>query len=93
MDAESIRQQIAEFHQGRKWILVSDAAAGATAVVDQLREWDPAGIMVVAAVAVVGELPKADGRSPRVRPGETAAPFTGEGGGFSLANSNPEDHP
>ena len=60
MDAESIRQRVAEFHKGKKWILVPDAAAGATPVVDQLREWDPAGIMVVAAIEGVGDLPKAD---------------------------------
>ena len=60
MDGESIRQEIAEFHQGKKWILVPDAAAAATPLVDQLREWGSAGIMVVAAVEGVGDLPKAD---------------------------------
>ena len=60
MDIESIREEIAGFHRGKKWIIVPDAAAGATPLVDQLREWEPAGIMVVAAVEGVGDLPKAD---------------------------------
>ncbi len=60
MDIESLQQEIAEFHRGKKWIVVPDAAAGATPLVDQLREWEPAGIMVVAAVEGVGDLPKAD---------------------------------
>jgi len=60
MDIESLQQEIAEFHRGKKWIIVPDAAAGATPLVDQLSEWEPTGIMVVAAVEGVGDLPKAD---------------------------------
>ncbi len=60
MDIESIRGEISEFHKGKKWIIVPDAAAGATPLVDQMREWEPAGIMIVAAVEGVGDLPKAD---------------------------------
>ncbi len=60
MDIESIQQELAAFHGGRKWILVPDAAAGVTPLVDQLREWGPAGIMIVAAVEGVGDVPKAD---------------------------------
>ncbi|MGB9358168.1 MAG: hypothetical protein WCC01_06395 [Acidimicrobiia bacterium] len=60
MDAEPIREEIAEFHRGKKWIIVPDVAAGATPLVDQMREWEPSGIMIVAAVEGVGDLPKAD---------------------------------
>lgn len=60
MDSELINRHIADLHRGKKWVLVADAAAGATPLVDQLREWEPAGIMVVAAVEGVGDLPKAD---------------------------------
>ena len=60
MDIESIERDVAHFHRGKMWILVADAAAGVTPMIDQLREWEPAGTMVVAAVEGVGDLPKAD---------------------------------
>jgi len=60
MDTEALNAQIAEFHRGKKWILLPDAAAGATQLATQLDEWGAAGIMVVAAVEGVGELPQVD---------------------------------
>ncbi len=60
MDLNAINDRIAEVHDGRKWILTTDAAAGVTPIVGQLREWDAAGIMVVAGVTGVGDLPEAD---------------------------------
>jgi len=60
MDVEAIKTQIAEFHRGKKWILLPDAAAAATPLVEHLNEWGAAGIMVIAAIEGVGELPKVD---------------------------------
>jgi hypothetical protein len=60
MNVEAIKAQIAEFHRDRKWILLPDAAAGATLLVQQLNEWGVAGTMVIAAIEGVGDLPNAD---------------------------------
>lgn len=60
MDVDAVKSRIAEFHRGKKWILLPDAAAVATPVVDRLREWGAGGIMIVAAIEGVGELPNAD---------------------------------
>lgn len=60
MDLDRLNAQIAEFHRGKKWILLPDAAAGATSLVGQLNEWGAAGVMVIAAVEGVGDLPKAE---------------------------------
>jgi hypothetical protein len=60
VDIDAIKDLIAEFHRGKKWILVSEAAAGATQLVSQLREWGADDIMIVAAIEGVGELPNAD---------------------------------
>ncbi len=60
MDIEALNAQIAEFHRGKKWILLPDAAAVATPVVERLNEWGVAGVMVIAAIEGVGDLPKAD---------------------------------
>ncbi|MEN8234209.1 MAG: hypothetical protein ABFR89_04735 [Actinomycetota bacterium] len=60
MDLEQLNREIAGFHRGKKWILLPDAAAGATPVVERLREWGAGGIMVVAAIEGVGDLPEAD---------------------------------
>ncbi len=60
MDVEAVKAQIAEFHRDRKWILLPDAAAPVAPLVELLNEWGAAGIMVVAAVEGVGELPNAD---------------------------------
>jgi hypothetical protein len=60
MDLDAISDRIAEVHRGRKWILVPDAAAPATPLVEQLRDWGASGIMVIAGIEGVGELPNAD---------------------------------
>jgi hypothetical protein len=60
MDPDALKRSIADFHRDKRWILLPDAAAGATALVGQLRTWGAAGIMVVAAVEGVGDLPEAD---------------------------------
>ncbi len=60
MDLDSLKAEIAAFHRDKKWIILPDAAAGATSIVEQLREWGAGSIMVVAAVEGVGDLPVAD---------------------------------
>jgi len=60
MDLVRLNAAIAEFHHGKKWILLPDAAAGATSVVEELRDWGADGVMVVAAIEGVGDLPLAD---------------------------------
>ncbi|MEN8113403.1 MAG: hypothetical protein ABFS21_03355 [Actinomycetota bacterium] len=60
MDLDRINEEIAEFHRGKKWILLPDVAAGVTAVVEQLKEWGARGIMVAAAMEGVGDPPAAD---------------------------------
>ncbi len=60
MDLDSLKSKIAAFHRGKKWIVLPDAAAGATSMVEQLRDWGVGGVMIVAAVEGVGELPIAD---------------------------------
>ncbi|MEA3502750.1 MAG: hypothetical protein U9R47_08250, partial [Actinomycetota bacterium] len=60
MDLDGINVQIADFHRGKKWILVPSVAVGATPVAEQLREWDADGIMIAAGVEGVGDLPNAD---------------------------------
>lgn len=60
MDVEAVNSRIAEFHRGKKWIILPDAAAAATPLVGQLYEWSAAGVMVIAALEGVGDLPVAD---------------------------------
>jgi len=60
MKLETVKSAVAEFHRGRKWIITPGAAAAATASVEQLREWDAAGVMIVAGVEGIGDLPRAD---------------------------------
>lgn len=60
MDIKAVEGRIAEVHRSKKWILAGDVAAGFVPVVDQLRKWDVAGVMVVAGVEGVGDLPNAD---------------------------------
>lgn len=60
MDLDRLNASIAEFHRGKKWILLPDAAAAATPLVEQLNEWGAAGVMVIASVEGVGDLPNAD---------------------------------
>jgi hypothetical protein len=60
MDLETINRRIAEVHRGRKWIVTPDVAAGATKTVERLKEWDVEGVMVIAGIEGLGELPSAD---------------------------------
>jgi hypothetical protein len=60
VDVPGIEASISAVYGGRKWILATDAAAGATMLVERLREHGATGVMVVAAVEGVGELPAAD---------------------------------
>lgn len=60
MDLDRLNASIAEFHRGKKWILLPDAAAAATPLVEQLNEWGAAGVMIIASVEGVGELPNAE---------------------------------
>ncbi|MFV9672544.1 MAG: hypothetical protein ACNYZH_04905 [Acidimicrobiia bacterium] len=60
MDIDAVNSRIAEFHRGKKWILLPDAAAAATPLVEQLHDWGAAGVMVIAALEGVGDLPVAD---------------------------------
>ncbi|MEA3511906.1 MAG: hypothetical protein U9R51_10770 [Actinomycetota bacterium] len=60
MDLDRLNASIAEFHRGKKWILLPDVAAAATPVVERLNEWGAAGVMVIAAIEGTGDLPKAD---------------------------------
>ena len=60
MDLDTINARIAEAHRGKKWILTADAAAGATTMVDQLREWESGPLMIVAAIEGVGDLPEVE---------------------------------
>lgn len=54
---DHVLERVAEIHRGRRWILAFDAAAAAPAMVQALEEWGAAGIMVVAGVEGVGEIP------------------------------------
>ena len=60
MDLEAIKDEIAGFHSGKKWILARSVAVGAAPAAEHLREWGAAGIMIVAGVEGVGDLPSAD---------------------------------
>jgi hypothetical protein len=60
MDIEAVKRQIAELHQGRKWILTPDVAAAAGPMVEQLKEWGVDGIMLIAGIEGVGEVPDVD---------------------------------
>ncbi len=60
MDVPGIEARISAVYGGRRWIVATDAAAGAGRLVEQLREHGASGVMVVAAVEGVGDLPAAD---------------------------------
>ena len=60
MDLDAIRQAISDLHRGHRWVITADAAAAAHHMVEGLREDAPAGVMVVAGIEGVGELPDAD---------------------------------
>ena len=58
MGLEQIQTQLADFHRARRWVVAGDAAAGTTELVNQLRDWEVAGVMVVSATEGVGDLPE-----------------------------------
>jgi hypothetical protein len=60
MDLGAIRQAVSDLHRGRRWVIAADAAAAAHDMVERLREDEPAGVMIVAGIEGVGELPGAD---------------------------------
>ena len=60
MDLEAIRHAVSELHRGRRWIIAADAAAAAHHMVERLLEDEPTGVMIVAGIEGVGELPDAD---------------------------------
>lgn len=60
MDIEAVKEQIAELHRGRKWILTPDVAVAAGPMVDQLKEWQVDGIMLITGIEGVGDVPEVD---------------------------------
>jgi len=60
MELDRINDRIADFHRGKKWILVPDVAAAATGTVEELREWGSGPIMIVTPVEGVGDMPTPD---------------------------------
>ncbi len=60
MEVDDLDHRIGEVYAGRRWILTPDVAAAAAPLVTYLSERGAAGVMVVAAVEGVGELPDAD---------------------------------
>ncbi|MFQ5966764.1 MAG: hypothetical protein ACE5MI_04020 [Acidimicrobiia bacterium] len=58
MSRNRIEQRLAELHQGRKWVVAIDAAAGATELIKTLREWGAPDVMLVASTEGVGDLPE-----------------------------------
>jgi hypothetical protein len=60
MDVDAIKSQIAEAYRDKKWILTLDAAAGATRMVERMRDQGASEIMIVAALEGVGEVPTVD---------------------------------
>ena len=60
MDINAINERVAEVIRGRRWIVLPDVAAAATQTVEQLHEQGADGVMVIAGVEGVGELPQAD---------------------------------
>ena len=57
MNLEFVKARTQAIHEGAKWILAVDAAAGATKMVERLLEEGAAGVMVVAGSQGVGDLP------------------------------------
>ncbi len=60
MDFERLEEQLASIYGGTPWIVLADAAAGATPAVARLREWGVERILVVSAVEGVGPQPDAE---------------------------------
>ncbi|MGI9666340.1 MAG: hypothetical protein ACR2N2_04450 [Acidimicrobiia bacterium] len=60
MDRTQIDESIDALYRDKKWIVTADIAAGATTIVDGLKDHGAEKIMVVSGIEGVGELPKAD---------------------------------
>lgn len=60
MDVDGTKERIAEAYRDTKWILALDAAAGATRMVERMRDQGAGEIMIVAAFDGVGEVPTVD---------------------------------
>lgn len=60
MDFARLEERLVAIYGGTPWILVTDAAAGATPNVARLREWGVDRMLVIAAVEGVGPQPDAD---------------------------------
>lgn len=60
MDIEAVNAQIAATRRGRKWLLVTEAAAAGAKMVERLKEQDADGIMLVAGLEGVGDVPEVD---------------------------------
>lgn len=57
MDLGGIKEQTRAIHAGKKWILAVDVAAAATRMAERLIDEGAAGVMVVAGMRGVGDLP------------------------------------
>lgn len=57
MNLESINSKLTDVHRGRRWIVHADAAAAATPLVEAMRGWQAADILVLSATDGVGEQP------------------------------------
>lgn len=58
MDINAIKNHVAAFHRDKKWILTTDAAAGAASMVEQLTKWGATDLMIVASVEGAGDVPE-----------------------------------
>ena len=58
MELAAIDRRLAEIFRGKKWILATEIAVGASDMVATLKRWGAAEVMVVAGVEGVGELPE-----------------------------------
>ena len=60
MDLDLIEQRVREITEGKRWIITPDAAAGATSLVETLKEHGAEAVMVIAGTEGVGDLPQAE---------------------------------
>jgi hypothetical protein len=57
MDVDSLNSRLADVHRGRPWIVHADAAAAATPLLEAMRGWGAADILLLSATDGVGEQP------------------------------------
>lgn len=60
MDVDLIESAFRGVVEGKRWIITPDAAAGATRLVERLKNLGAEAVMVIAGTEGVGDLPKAD---------------------------------